>query len=313
MAKKNRYPIVSAPMWPDAELPLPRVELRRFNLSESGWLTPEFGTLGFGYPPVELHLREMRDVDVADPSELRELCETVGTPVDPARPWVGVVSGGVFDKLKAGYAQRTADNIGNQLDLPVVEWSERGDDLPVDAIHVREVAVRVVFVRLMVEHVRRALAGQPTAPGWQSAGAFNDDFMTTHDEAAALARGERPLAEESPETVAWARFAGFLNDGLSEISPRLLTFGIESEPDTGDVHTSFAAACVQIFNDVRDRQPYRVCEDETCGRLFRRQLGRSEGKNRVRSSGVKFCTHRHAMNQARRERRRDARAAKGGD
>ena len=83
--------------------------------------------------------------------------------------------------------------------------------------------------------------------------------------------------------------------------------GIESEPDTSDVITAFGAACSFVFNDLRDQIPYKYCAYEKCGQLFKRQLGRAEGKNKPRSSGVRYCTWRHALNQSRDERKREAR------
>ena len=217
----------------------------------------------------------------------------------------GVVSPVVLDHVARPHAQIQADKLGEALGLPTSEWDRR----PPGGVHLREVALRVDYVRLFVDHARLALEGKPTSPAWQRIGAFDEDAMSEQDEAMAVMLGERPLGDESPETVAWARFAGWLNIGLSELSPRILTFHVASEPDPSDVVTAFTAACAQVFNDLRDQLPYKVCADETCGRLFRRQLGRSKGLNKPRSSGVEYCTWAHARNQSRRERRREARGS----
>jgi hypothetical protein len=306
MNKENRYP--RRRQWPDVELPTPRVSYWRYELIAGGWLVPQLGTLKLAPPPAELHLREMREVDAGDPEALRQLCEEVGEVVDYGTPWSGVVGRRKLPEVAMAHAIAQADNIGDQLGLPEADWDSR----PAEAVHAREVGLRVASVRLLVEHTRLYLAGDRVAPVWQRVGAFDEDpFWTKHDEQLASALGERPLADESPEVVGWARFAGYLNDGLEEFSPRLLAFNIESEPDFGDVVTAYGAACALIFNDLRDGNPYRVCADETCGRLFRRQLGRSKGVNKPRSSGVEFCTWAHARNQSRRERRRAERAAAG--
>lgn len=306
MNKQNRYPLPQG--WPDLELPLPRVRLWRLTLSSDGWLIPEGLTGGYlDQPPPELHLREMRDVSTSDPAALRDLCQEVGEPLLSANPAIGVVGRAARPHLAIAHAQAQADNAGNQLGLPPANWGER----PPLSVHVREVALRVEYTRLLVQHARLALLGQPTAPVWQRAGFFHEDAVSVAEEAIAEAAGFAALGDERPETVAWARFSGLLNDGLAELSPRLLGLDIESEPDVSDVASSYAAACSRIFNDLRERRPYKVCADETCRRIFRRQLGRSEGKNRPRSTGVEYCTWSHARNQSRRERRREARDSRG--
>jgi hypothetical protein len=71
--------------------------------------------------------------------------------------------------------------------------------------------------------------------------------------------------------------------------------------------------CSRIFDDLRDGQPYKVCTDETSGRIFVDNWGDQEARNRPRSSGVEYCTWSHARNQSRRERRRETRANRGAD
>jgi hypothetical protein len=303
MKKENRYPPTH---WPDTELPAGRIDGGRFQLDDGGWISRELMSFDLRPPPLELHLREMREVDPASPDGLRGLCDLVGAPLDWGQPWRGVTSPRMLPHIAQVHAQRQADNLGDQLDLPPANWSSR----PARAFHVREVALRVALVRLLVDHVDSALSGADTAPVWQRAGFFEEDALTQHEEAASELVGERPLSDESSETVAWARFAEALNEGLSEFSPRLLTLNIESEPDTSDVVTAYAASCAHLFNDLRDQVPYRRCADETCGRLFRRQIGRSKGINKPRATGVDFCTHRHAMNQSRRDRKRAALSGK---
>jgi len=77
--------------------------------------------------------------------------------------------------------------------------------------------------------------------------------------------------------------------------------------NASDVVNAYTAACVLIFNDLVEGGPYLTCGDETCGRIFRRQLGRSGGTYN-RTEGVAYCTPQHARNQSPRERRRRARA-----
>lgn len=60
---------------------------------------------------------------------------------------------------------------------------------------------------------------------------------------------------------------------------------------------------LELYNHIAEAQPYKTCENETCGRLFVRQSGRAEhGQNRLR--GVRYCSADCARAQARRAYRR---------
>jgi hypothetical protein len=70
-------------------------------------------------------------------------------------------------------------------------------------------------------------------------------------------------------------------------------------------------AMLQLVNDLAEEVPYLRCANESCGRLFVRQRGRTEhGGNRMR--GVMYCSNTCARAQYQRERRRRDRAARNG-
>lgn len=72
----------------------------------------------------------------------------------------------------------------------------------------------------------------------------------------------------------------------------------------------YPICALELFRHVVEEATYSVCENETCGRLFVRQIGRAKyGQHRTR--GVLYCTSSCARAQAQREYRRRARAAAG--
>jgi hypothetical protein len=248
-------------------------------------------------PPVEMHLREMADVDLRSPESIRVMCEATGQVVDPQRPTLGVTDVRHPERAKRK-AQADVERTAQRLGLATPQWAKR----PSGAVHVAEVAHRVAIIRTLVDHVHRALTDRPTAPTWQAVGAFEDVAEPPLPDT-------RDLENEDPEALAWWWFAESLNLGLGEIQPHIVPPPIESQEYADDIKTAFGAACVLVFNDLQESIPYRRCADETCGRIFRRQLGRSKG-GFSRAEGVAYCSPTHARNQSQRERRRERRAAR---
>ncbi len=287
---------------PDVPLHLPRTSRHDYALTDAGWVL-RTGATYWARPPVELHLREMRDVQLTSPTSLVALCDAVGDVVPLGQPVSGLTNPGMTPRAAEALARSLAEASGRRLGLPPPTWANR----PPRGFHVTEVAARVETVNVLVDHLARALAGDHTAPVWQALGVLDEDPA---EERMAALLGQVGRADTDAETVAWAEFAETLNRGLNAaaLSPRVVVPRPETEPDTSDATDAFTAACVQIFNDLREGAPYRTCADETCGRIFRHQLGRSAGTFR-RAQGVAYCSPQHARNQSQRERRRRERSS----
>ena len=145
----------------------------------------------------------------------------------------------------------------------------------------------VAEFRLLVEVVRdtvtawRLLQGDPRLgePVWH------------------LPRLGRLSAETLPRAAA-EFLAVVLETGLASVHPRVTVAandGRAPEPPALDL-TLYAICCCELFNHVASRADFRVCANESCGRLFVRDSA-------ARQRGVVYCSRSCARAQAERELR----------
>ena len=71
----------------------------------------------------------------------------------------------------------------------------------------------------------------------------------------------------------------------------------------GEEADLYSICCLELFNHIVEGAIYKTCMNETCGRWFVRQQGRSAHDQR-RRSGVRFCSYTCARQQTQRSHRR---------
>jgi len=115
--------------------------------------------------------------------------------------------------------------------------------------------------------------------------------------------------DPSPRHEAHSFLLSILNPGLAPFHPRLDSTGL-TEHAPGAIFQLvplYAICCLELYNHISDGIPYRNCANETCRRLFVRQVGRAE-HGQHRSEGVKYCSKHCARAMAQRRYRERKRA-----
>jgi hypothetical protein len=105
--------------------------------------------------------------------------------------------------------------------------------------------------------------------------------------------------------------SSLLNAGVQHLGPRVEIETLDAPRGRsiiGQVHPRITSAlCMQVLAFISDGLPAKVCENETCGRYFVRQHGRSS-YGQFRTTGVRFCSNLCARAQSQRQYRKRQRS-----
>jgi hypothetical protein len=238
------------------------------------------------YLPPEVYLRKFRDTPADDLDALAELCELGwivllhqqpyrDLPVKSDEEWKAWLA-----RLEVTLWPGQPIWAGDEAEREAVWARHNSLDLG-PSIHAAEVAVRVRAMQRASDHLLAYLDGEPVAPAWR---------------------------ECEDEVDAWRNFIDVTSAALRDFHVRVELESID-RPEAPDEASLYTAAMLQLVNDLAANETVHRCANETCGRPFVRQLGRSTYGGH-RRSGTLYCTSTCARAQYQREKRRRDRAAR---
>ncbi|MHB8870281.1 MAG: hypothetical protein ACYC6T_18345 [Thermoleophilia bacterium] len=232
--------------------------------------------------PEEFYLRELRDLRLDRPEEILKFTETWGVLGRPALEEIGAP----YFEMKYFKDGRRAAPLA-RLDLmdecsALVDphcrkgesWRHR------QFVHLREIAVHAALIRDLTRV-------------WDVLSSERDVAELKHDwESPWLPPPQHPI-------IAHGMLVDYLSHALRPFHVALTLLVNDKAFYQPWQPTLFATACLQLANDIAQKQPYRRCHK--CGRQFVIQRGRAKyGQNR-REGEIKFCSSSCAKAQAQRD------------
>lgn len=269
------WPQLPITLWPEGRLPEPAVHVAS-SVSFDGALFRYSGTLTntpLAHP--EVAFRELQGLDPRSGAAVREFVAEFGVLVGPAA------------SVEPIQLRNVALMLGFPCDVDEVELGPRSLTVPA-----WRTAALLALCRCVADHLSRALRGSPVESAWSA-------YVITD------------------ESTAWRFAADALSVGLRECAPTVRVvppkqwpkgfgsrLGVDFDPESprhrGDL---YSALCVQMFNTISEQPTVRFCANQTCGRLFFKQVGGAQ-HGQYRTGGLRFCSPSCARAETQREYRR---------
>lgn len=294
-------------VWPGGRIEEPPVAaVEKAELVAGEWISVDLLTSDQVSPvPDDLYLYEIADADPSDPESLRRLAN-LGL-------WRSLNIADAYGDLPIWTDEqwrRALADVALKYGRPVPDDLEKGRHEVWDPlggvgfpIHLEEIALRVRAVQRLSHHAQLYATGEDVAQAWRP----------DRVDSAVRARLSMPglTDEDSPavrEVVAWEEFTRLANAALREFHVRVYADVGRPGYGIGSAYpTVYQVAVLQIVNDMAGGgSTYHTCGNETCGRPFLRQRGRSRYYSRA--EGVRYCSRECANAQTQRDYRRRKRA-----
>jgi hypothetical protein len=269
--------------WPASSLPIPQVAILHFDpLGDGVYRVDEMRHVPRMVDvPEELYLREFMDLETSNEEQVVGFLRQFG--------FFGI---GVDDVGTAeGYRllRRIEPAIAPHL-TPDETMEQRS------VLHIDEVRLHILTLRDVIR-AWQVFVGARSIDSFAAESRLRTTrYMLSESQLRFYGRDQHDAAMDLLETC--------LNNGLRPFSAH-----VDLIPADTSTHVRprfrcdlYAAMCLQLFNHMLARSGYHVCRNESCGRLFVHQRGRS--KTQHRSKGVEFCSPPCAWAQLQRERRR---------
>ncbi len=219
--------------------------------------------------PSDFHLHELTDINPTDTDAVVNFCNTHGLLWLPKPVLESIGLPGVSSALNT------------RVEPP---WHRNHESL----IDIAEIQMALRLLRAAVGTWINYRATGKLAPAWADQGL------------------QTPIGDD--QAMRW--FGEVINPGLVSAHPAVVLVDASNTGQTpasglGAVHvvSLYDAICARIYNDVVTGGAYSYCQNEPCGRPFLTQR-KTEGRSKVRTAGLRFCSEQCKRAQDSREYRR---------